>query len=383
MSMNPKEEIGHNVPESTPINRLILVGNGFDLAHDMKTKYEHFILGYFQNCLKEAINKFEPSLETGSQICYRDELILISINSLAQKETLLQITTNNFTDLKKLIKIEDPIIHNKTVSIKISSTFFSSIVNKLFHMKWVDIENYYYEELIKILSPTKNTYNPRGEIKVENLLKLNNDFDKIKHALEKYLSSIDGPKEVEGLSHLIYEEAISDMTKPEKKYELKNVMILNFNYTETTQRYLNHNADLVHIHGELSNENNPIIFGYGDERDETYEKLEKAKVEGVFTHIKSFDYFKTDNYSRLLAFLESEFDVYIMGHSCGLSDRTLLSTIFEHEKCRFIKIFYYKDESEYRKTTYEVSRHFTDKALMRKRVLDFTKCVALPQSNNS
>ncbi|MBK6364090.1 MAG: hypothetical protein IPF52_11590 [Saprospiraceae bacterium] len=62
-------------------------------------------------------------------------------------------------------------------------------------------------------------------------------------------------------------------------------------------------------------------------------------MEGVFTHIKSFDYFKTDNYSKLLAFLESEFDVYIMGHSCGLSDRTLLSTIFEHENCRKIKIF--------------------------------------------
>ncbi|MBK8548185.1 MAG: hypothetical protein IPL63_12705 [Saprospiraceae bacterium] len=103
-------------------------------------------------------------------------------------------------------------------------------------------------------------------------------------------------------------------------------------------------------------------------------------MEGVFTHIKSFDYFKTDNYSKLLAFLESEFDVYIMGHSCGLSDRTLLSTIFEHENCRKIKIFYHDNAENYRKTTYEISRHFTDKALMRERVLPITQCKPMPQS---
>lgn len=137
---------------------------------------------------------------------------------------------------------------------------------------------------------------------------------------------------------------------------------------------------MIHIHGELNNMKNPIIFGYGDERDETYNLLEKANIPEVFTHIKSFEYFKTDNYSRLLAFLESPYDVYIMGHSCGLSDRTLLSTVFEHENCRYIKIFYHGNAENYRKTTYEISRHFTDKALMRKRVLPITKCKPMPQS---
>ncbi len=68
-----------------------------------------------------------------------------------------------------------------------------------------------------------------------------------------------------------------------------------------------------------------------------------------------------------------------MGHSCGLSDRTLLSTIFENPNCRYVKLFYYDTEEKYRETTYELSRHFTDKAEMRKKVLDFTKCVAIPQ----
>ena len=31
------------------MNRLVLIGNGFDLAHDLKTKYEDFIYWYWKN----------------------------------------------------------------------------------------------------------------------------------------------------------------------------------------------------------------------------------------------------------------------------------------------------------------------------------------------
>ncbi|RMZ61337.1 hypothetical protein D1632_00105 [Chryseobacterium nematophagum] len=33
--------------------------------------------------------------------------------------------------------------------------------------------------------------------------------------------------------------------------------------------------DVIHIHGELNNKSNPIIFGYGDELDEDYRIIEK------------------------------------------------------------------------------------------------------------
>lgn len=31
------------------MNRLVLIGNGFDLAHGLKTKYEHFIEWYWED----------------------------------------------------------------------------------------------------------------------------------------------------------------------------------------------------------------------------------------------------------------------------------------------------------------------------------------------
>lgn len=36
------------------INRLIITGNGFDLAHNLKTSYNHFMVRYLKNCFNYA-----------------------------------------------------------------------------------------------------------------------------------------------------------------------------------------------------------------------------------------------------------------------------------------------------------------------------------------
>lgn len=41
--------------------------------------------------------------------------------------------------------------------------------------------------------------------------------------------------------------------------------------------------------------------------------------------MKTYWYLRTNNYQKLIDFVSSnDFEVYIMGHSCGLSDKTLL-----------------------------------------------------------
>jgi hypothetical protein len=55
----------------------------------------------------------------------------------------------------------------------------------------------------------------------------------------------------------------------------------------------------------------------------------------------------TKNFYELTRFIESNnFQTYIYGHSCGISDRTMLNQIFEHENCKSIKIFYHKINEE-------------------------------------
>ena len=96
--------------------------------------------------------------------------------------------------------------------------------------------------------------------------------------------------------------------------------------------------------------------------------------------IKSFQYPRTHNYHNLLNYLEvSEFDVFIMGHSCGLSDRTLLKTIFEHPNCLAIQVFHYQGENEHFYKRIEISRHFNNKVLMRERVLPYDQFASIPQ----
>ena len=74
------------------------------------------------------------------------------------------------------------------------------------------------------------------------------------------------------------------------------------------------------------------------------------------------------------------YQVYIMGHSCGNSDRTLLNTLFEHKNCISIKPLYYIKEDgsdNYLEIIQNISRNFTDMKLMRDRVVNKTYCERL------
>ena len=62
-----------------------------------------------------------------------------------------------------------------------------------------------------------------------------------------------------------------------------------------------------------------------------------------------------------------------MGHSCGISDRTLLNTLFENDNCVSIQVFYHKkenDEDNYSDVVRNISRNFTNKKVMREKVVN-------------
>ena len=109
--------------------------------------------------------------------------------------------------------------------------------------------------------------------------------------------------------------------------------LLNFNYMSTPKMYLEDNANINYIHGMLKYPQS-VIFGYGDELDDNYTKLQKLNDNEYLRNIKSIRYLELDSYRSLLRFIESApFQICIMGHSCGNSDRTLLNTLFEHRNC--------------------------------------------------
>ncbi len=156
--------------------------------------------------------------------------------------------------------------------------------------------------------------------------------------------------------------------------------MLNFNYTNTPQKYLRDDSNINYIHGKLSSPQS-VIFGYGDELDENYTKLQNLNDNEYLRYIKSIRYLELDNYRNVLRFIESApFQVCIMGHSCGNSDRTLLNTIFEHKNCISIKPYYYRKEDgtdNYIELIQNISRNFKDMKLMRDRVVNKMYCEPL------
>lgn len=352
------------------MNRLILIGNGFDLAHGLKSSYCDFIKWYVPN----SINQFCTTN------IYSDALLDIrpKFPGYYFKGYITSLPDTSLGDLKNLQE------HNY-ISVSIKSDFLLSTLEQISKVNWVDLENGYFEKLVKC------KYGRQFDF--QRVKKLNTEFECLKEILELYLSTEQQNKMTTVSDDLvnIFCENINQndivTTKIQSQAPKRN-LILNFNYTNTLQKYQERcntrvPTKIIHIHGELNAKKNPIIFGYGDEYDKNYLEFEGFRNKDILTHIKSFGYFKASNYHNLIRFIENDiFQVFILGHSLGLSDRTMLRQIFEHEKCKSIKIFYHEtddNKNDYTDKTYDISNHFLDKGSMRKKIAPFDLSYPMPQ----
>jgi len=300
-------------------------------------------------------------------------------------------------------------IINDTENYQVSfSPFFKNICDSIETKGWVDIEREYYIQLKQAFCDIKN--------KPDSVKNLNKQLIYIRNLLVEYLQSLkyDNIK-LKEISLIIYgifnqddisvegknvydEYCKNNSTYPPirnrtemlfaKKYcKPSRVLLLNFNYTPVAESYLSPEiSNMVYIHGNISVPNR-IIFGYGDELDETYKEILNEDDNEFLRNVKSIKYLESSNYRKMLEFIEAEpYQIYIMGHSCGNSDRTLLNTLFEHKNCVSIKPYYYqKDDGSdnYLEIVQNICRNFTDMKVFRDRVVDKTRCEPLPQSSDN
>lgn len=419
------------------MNRIILIGNGFDLAHGMKTSYNDFLEDFWKNTIVEVHKS------NGKEIFENDDIKIKNVPSLWHPGY-------GYSNFKKSLEAAKS-------EIKFKNIFLNKISEKSYLQNWVDIENEYYELLKKSLNDKEDNLD-------YTIKELNKDFERVKDLLEKYLlrielefdnnqdtnfsrirhkiekkiyssfklrdfseNSLNQKIDIEYKTYLkniknLDEGNIDREDLPEKhlsliqiigsdasKEKFKNLMLhkdantffdltpentlfLNFNYTFTEVHYQipeqrsgwknGKTVKFIHIHGSNRKEDkNPIIFGFGDELDDDYKKIERLNNNDYLENIKSIKYLDTDNYKRLLEFVNSgNYQIFIMGHSCGTSDRTLLNTVFESENCASIKIFYHNkgdNNDNFSDIIKNISRNFNDKTLMRDRVVNKTYCEPL------
>jgi hypothetical protein len=375
------------------MNRIIIVGNGFDLAHGVKTSYKDFIEWYFGKVVEKLKRDYY----------YKDDLLEIKTRykkivmsfypcNAIDMSTYIDNAKSNLEIIKKMKDI------GKEFTFKFSP-LLERIIKDVENKGWVDIETDYYE-LLKDYA-----LNKRGDVK-----QLNEELSYIEKKLIEYLKEVENgyfsPSPIiktfgEEIKNMIYEDIssrdvsikyhiLSRNKEQDKQNKQNRVVLLNFNYTKIADKYIENKNDgfsVIHIHGKLDDEGS-VIFGYGDELDKKYKEIEELNDNEYLEKVKSVKYFERDNYRKMEAFIESEpFQVYVMGHSCGNSDRTLLNKIFEHENCVSIKPFYYaykdkegNDRDNYTEIVRNITRNFNDKQLLRERVANKTYCQPLPQS---
>lgn len=369
-------------------NRLIIIGNGFDLANGLKTSYKHFLdyllKKYLFNLITEETSGFENQFYTLDLKNSDNRNVTISkkfnINHAYSCENYHYI----FKDLSNQI-INSSGIYG---AILYPNNFFLEILlNKQCERNWVDIEYEYFQTLKLVY------YN---KIENYNIDQFNRDFKNINEALYQYLYTLNYNEEI----HHRYIEFIKNNIN-----EYHKTIILNFNYTQLISTFTLSNlqlkkeqVEILNIHGIINKSDSisspyhdHIVFGYGNENDSFITEIESdSNNVDYLNNIKSFDYGLLENYNDLDFFVESmPFETYIWGHSCGLSDGTLLSFIFEHKNCEKITIWHHNKENDcntknnnYKETYQNISRHFKDKIMMRKKVQPYNLNNSMPQKFN-
>lgn len=427
------------------MNRLVIIGNGFDKAHRLPTSYGDFIDDYWKSIESASHDdKFVSFQNIDPQLQFKE---ISSLDGLAnfiieRDEKVKYSDAEIFREFgNNILTGEYPRDH----LLLYKNDFFKAVNSKKLIKNWVDIENEYYQLLKKIALPISSSETDKKD-KLKKLKKLNDEFEDLKILFEEYLAKkvnvksafendnsnvdkilsffkiqfkyLDTSLSVENTESIAYskefnnedlEELISfdfkiiEASKRDNLYQdLKsgiieqNNLFLNFNYTNTINNYVKllNNGDYcgrveeVQIHGKLFDYKNEINFGFGDEMDDDYKLIENINNNEYLKNFKSFGYNQNSNYRKLLDFIDyKKFQVFIMGHSCGLSDRTLLNTIFEHVNCRSIKVFYHEEKNEegdairdnFTELMQNISRHFNDKVLMRSKIVNKTSCQPLPQ----
>ncbi|MCH7405263.1 AbiH family protein [Belliella aquatica] len=357
--------------EYSEVNRLIIIGNGFDLAHGLKTSFKDFIKDY----LVQILNNIKNNLS------HKDELI--SLQSIVIYSDLNR-SFSSLDDIKILELFED-ILKRDQIIIHKNSELLERILKSIKDKSWVDIELDFFH-ILKEASMKSNE---------KRIIKINEDLNSLKIILKNYLLEQVKNTSVKTSSNLL-KQFIQKISKEEtspntlkKNLYPKSICFLNFNYTSLPLEYIkqikNIPTNQIPIHGELKGDDmstQGLVFGYGDELDDDYLKFENMNNDSLFENIKSFKYLHFNHYRDLLEFINSKpFQVHIYGHSCGLSDRTLLNTVFENENCISIKLFYHKWNAgdDFEKKTYAISRHFKSKSDLRAKVVNRTKCEAMIQ----
>lgn len=290
--------------EITLDRNLLIVGNGFDLAHNMQTSY----IDFFNNCSK------------------KDNLLFNYLKSRIHYNKLSNI---RWIDIEAEISF---IIHH----IECMRFFFkeNKYSQKINFMDKYPSNEYFYN----LFNPFKNGIYFSEEEYINSISNLEKNLDSLITMLENYLSTI--------------EYHISSMKEDISVINnIKNSIthILSFNYTDTFRLHYSklNDENIDFIHGKLGKHD--LVLGISETLDKDIASIElsciyfKKYFQRIFKHTGAKYKSWLNNNNKYDKFQ----NVYIYGHSLDETDRDILRDIINSDRVKHI-IIYHHNISSYR-----------------------------------
>lgn len=348
---------------------MLIIGNGFDLAHGLPTSYKDFLkFVNLANAILEddlaTITKIETSdgnddkeiiktknfkdfiisLKNKSDFKYIEEIHILSYDNLwfnyfndfkSKHNTWIDFES----EISKVVQILETVKINKDTAIIYKNDTFEvhfgiKEIIKPFKYKKIIVKKYKDEN-------DKNAYIADTEPYLSFIDKLLEDLNRLIRCLEIYLSS--------------YINSLDIKTTIPEICELYNIdYVLSFNYTDTFEKLYGKakNISYNYIHGKANLKNNvencQLILGIDDYLDDE----RSSKYTDFIQYKKYFQrvYKETGcEYSDWLKKInkdisdEKELNVYIFGHSLDATDKDIFKEILTN---KFVKVhIYYHNKS--------------------------------------
>lgn len=333
--------------------KILILGNGFDLAHGLPTAYKDFM----------RFCKAVPTI-----LLYKESMsISDAIENADIHSKIKAVIGSELND-------DAGILENKTISMlqelndciqeNIWYTYFEIIEEKMKGDNWIDFEGEISEVvecmdriIDKLEEEYSNTIFINHIVYSEKFKNFSNNFfskqrpilsgrkireicfndlEKLTRALEIYLSS--------------FVEKI-DCDKLDIIADIEPDYVMNFNYTHTYERIYGINLrkkKVFHVHGECNvgnsvKENNMVlgIDEYWEGRDKDIhtnfsvfkkfvQRIRKKTGAGIYTVLKTIE--NTHEVSNY------ETPIYVFGHSLDKTDKDILSQLLGH-KTSAVKVY--------------------------------------------
>lgn len=331
--------------------KTLVLGNGFDIDHELPTKYKDFLC--FVEVIKE-IQILEEKVDSSSYVLdtelkkYVYNLFFLDDKKKIKIEVLSLLESNAWIDYFLNVKGEfgenwidfEAEISHVVQELENVKDYVIDEMRK--GVKAVDVPDFMKKRLDKLSPNAVGIYKDGNERDIHDFIsKWVNDLKRMIHLLEIYLGDY-----VQKLKIAYFSPDI---------YELNPDRVISFNYTNTYEKIYSYKRNGIkynYIHGKASSDSSVdtcnMVLGIDEylDNDRRNQKTEFIQFKKYFQRIHK----KTDCeyvywFDKELRAEKSEKnheEVFIFGHSLDITDGDVLSTIINCPNT-YVTIFYHDD----------------------------------------